>query len=392
MGGRGVTALLFRRRPLPNWWLRFIESYPVIPTVFAASGLAFIMFMLAPPLTHPSENGEMIDSLAAVVRSHTIVGKAIGLRAAYHNAVPLEIRDYAARILFNPALYFVVPFFLLLEYLFPCNPSQPLIGKGFLQDAVWFAAAAPTTILVLGAASKFLLGLYNNHLTFLTIRSAATWPTYLQVIVSLSVVEFLFWMSHFIRHKVGTLWLFHAVHHSQKELNVFTDDRSHVVDKLAGSLLMFVPFYMFQVPNLYAVAIVGLYLSIHSRFVHLNVKINLGWLGWLIASPQFHRVHHSIEPAHADKNFAGVLSIFDHLFGTAYPSRNIYPETGIDDSRFPIEGNTRISRLPLNWIMQSVYPFMRFFRPSAPRSLEHAPEQAALSDLSNQHEVLTNDK
>jgi sterol desaturase/sphingolipid hydroxylase (fatty acid hydroxylase superfamily) len=127
-------------------------------------------------------------------------------------------------------LYFVVPFFLLLEYLFPCNPFQQLFGKGFLQDAVWFAAAAPTTILFLGAVNEFFHGLYDKHLAFLTIRSAAAWSTYLQIIAAISVVEFLWWMSHLVRHKLPTLWLFHAVHHSQKELNVFTEDRVHVVD------------------------------------------------------------------------------------------------------------------------------------------------------------------
>jgi sterol desaturase/sphingolipid hydroxylase (fatty acid hydroxylase superfamily) len=374
-----VTALLFKRRQLPNWWLRFIESYPVVPTVVAASGLAFIMFMLAPSVTHPSPDGQMIDSLAKLVRSHTIVSKAIGLRAAYHNAVPEEIRDYAGTILFNPALYFVVPFFLLLEYLFPCNPSQPLIGKGFLQDAVWFAAAAPTAILILGAASKFLLGFYDHHLAFLTIRSAVAWPTYLQVIAALTVVEFLWWMSHFVRHKIPTLWVFHAVHHSQKELNVFTEDRVHVVDGLAASVFMFLPFYIFQVPNLYAVAVIGLYRSIHSRFLHANVKINLGWLGWLVASPQFHRVHHSADPAHADKNFGVVFSIFDYLFGTAHPSRDIYPETGIDDTRFPTEHNTRISHLPGNWLMQNVFPFVQFFKQIAPGPSTRGEEQAVLA-------------
>jgi hypothetical protein len=157
------------------------------------------------------------------------------------------------------------------------------------------------------------------------------------------------------------------VHHSQKELNVFTDDRVHVVDMLAASLLMFVPFYIFQVPNLYAVAVIGLYRSIHSRFLHANVKINLGWLGWLVASPQFHRVHHSADPAHVDKNFAVVLSVFDHLFGTAYPSRDIYPDTGINDARFPNEGNTRVLGLPGNWLMQTSFPFVQFFKQIAPR-------------------------
>jgi sterol desaturase/sphingolipid hydroxylase (fatty acid hydroxylase superfamily) len=374
---RLATPSALERQPLPDWWLRFIGSYPAVPNVIAVAGLAFIMFMLAPTVTHPSENGGMIDSLAAIVTSHTIISKAIGLRAAYHHWVPKDVRDYAADILFNSALYFVVPFLLVLEFLFPGKPSQPLIGKGFLQDAIWFAAAAPTVILVTGIASEVLRRLYDKHLGFLTISSAVAWPTFLQVIAALLVVEFLWWMSHLARHKVHMFWLFHAVHHSQTELNVFTEDRVHFVDALAASLIMFIPFYIFQVPNLYAVAVIGLYRSIHARFLHANVKINLGWIGWLIASPQFHRVHHSGNPAHEDKNFGVVLSIFDHLFGTAHPSRDIYPETGINDARFPIENNTRVFHLPANWLMQTIFPFLQFFKQIAPHPSSHEHENAA---------------
>lgn len=362
---------LFRPRQLPNWWLRFTESHPAVPNIIAVTGLASILFLLAPTtaIVDKSGHGHLVDSLAVVFKSEPLIEQATNLRAAYHSWVPAEFRDWAFQLYGNLALYFIVPFILLLEYLFPCNPSQPLIGRAFLQDAIWFAASEPTNILVLGAVSHFLHSLYDDHLTFLTISSVTAWPAYLQVISALLLGEFLHWFSHVTRHKVSTLWLFHEVHHSQKEMNLFTEDRNHVVDKLVVSLLKFVPFYIFQVPDLYAVAVIGLYISIHSRFVHANVKIDLGWLGWLLASPQFHRVHHSTDPAHLDKNFGGVLSIFDHLFGTAYPSRDIYPETGITDARFPTEDKIRGSQLPINWLIQTIYPFVQLFERLTSRRL-----------------------
>jgi lathosterol oxidase len=354
-------------RRLPEWWERFVESYPAVPTIIAVTGLGLIMFMLAPTVAHPSDNGGMIDSLAVIVRSGPILRNTIALRTSYHEWVPEEVRQYAREIVFNPTLYFVVPFFLLLEYLFPCDASQQLWGKGFLQDAVWFAAAAPTRVLLLGAASQFLQSVYDKHLAFLTISSAANWPRFLQVAAALLVLEFLWWMTHLIRHKVLPFWYFHAVHHSQKELNTFTEDRVHFVDILTASVLMFIPFYIFQVPNLYAVAVVGLYRSIHSRFLHANVKINLGWLGWVIASPQFHRVHHSADPAHFDKNYGVVLSVFDYMFGTGHRTRDIYPETGIDDDQFPTENNTRLLGLAENWVRQTTFPFVQLFTRLATR-------------------------
>jgi sterol desaturase/sphingolipid hydroxylase (fatty acid hydroxylase superfamily) len=104
------------------------------------------------------------------------------------------------------------------------------------------------------------------------------------------------------------------------------------------------------------------YRTIHDRFVHANVKVNLGWLGWVFVSPQFHRVHHSKDPEHLDTNFGAFLSIFDHLFGTAHPSRSVYPETGIDDGQFPLEDRVSGLQLPLNWLRQTAYPFRQLLK------------------------------
>jgi sterol desaturase/sphingolipid hydroxylase (fatty acid hydroxylase superfamily) len=237
-----------------------------------------------------------------------------------------------------------------------------MIGQGFLQDAIWFIASAPTEVLLGGLVIQFLHDLYDRYLGFLTVGVATTWPHYLQLIVALLVIEFCFWLTHFAKHKIPLLWLFHAVHHSQKDMNPFTEDRNHIIDKLVRTLLIFIPCFIFQVPNLYAVSIIGFYTTLHSYFVHANIKLNLGWLGWFLVSPQFHRVHHARDVAYQDCNFGGLLSIFDHLFGTAYPVRDIYPETGIADAQFPTEDNLPPWKLPGNWLAQTVYPFGQLFK------------------------------
>ena len=354
---------LFKPRQQSAWWLRFIAAFPAVPNIIAIIGLAWICYSLAPIVTIPEspQQGQMVETIRTVFRSESLANKATSLRAAYQSSIPAEIRKWVSFLFGNIVLYLVVPFLLLLEYLFPCRPSQPIISKGFMQDFIWFVAVVPFKILVLGAISQFLLGFYNSYLGFLTLGFTTDWPVLLQVLTAILVGEFFFWFHHFARHKIRVLWLFHSVHHSQKDLNVFTDDRNHVIDLIVGPILTFIPFYMFQVPNLYAVAVIGLYNSIHSRFVHANVKINLGWLGWLLTSPQFHRVHHSHEVQHADKNFGGFLSIFDYLFGTACPSRIVYPETGIDDSKFPTEDKVKVRQLPRNWLMQLIYPLIQVF-------------------------------
>ncbi|MDP9042006.1 MAG: sterol desaturase family protein, partial [Bacteroidota bacterium] len=307
-------------------------------------------------------HGRVIETFGVVSKSKPLVDKAVSLRASYHKLFPEEVRDLISNLYGNIALYLVVPFLLLLEFLFPCNPSQPLISKGFVQDAIWYILDTPLLIFILYPVVGFFHGLFNQYLGFLILHKAAVWPAYLQIIAALLLADLFIWFNHFARHKIRTLWFFHAIHHSQKEMNVFTDERGHIVDLLVVALLGFIPFFIFDVSNLYAVIVIGIYKPIHNRFLHANLKINLGWLGLLITSPQFHRVHHSADPAHFDKNYGGYLSIYDYLFGTACASRHVYPETGIADPQFPTEDKVRLSQLPKNWLIQTVYPFVQVFK------------------------------
>jgi len=251
----------FKPRQLPTWWLRFTESYPIVPNIIAVAVLTWICFSVQ-QIFNASEkygNGSMVEIIRVVSNSEPIAEKAINLRSGYHRLFPEEVRSVVQNLYGNIALYLVVPLLLLLECLFPCNPSQPLIGKGFLQDAVWYILYTPMTILIIFPIVEFLNGLFTHHLGFLTLKAASGWPVYIQIIAALSLAEFFTWFNHFVRHKIRTLWHFHAVHHSQRELNIFTDDRAHLIDLLIGSLLTFIPFFIFNVSSLYAVMIIGIY-------------------------------------------------------------------------------------------------------------------------------------
>ncbi len=66
---------------------------------------------------------------------------------------------------------------------------------------------------------------------------------------------------------------------------------------------------------------------------HANVRIDFGPLTGVIAGPQWHRIHHSTDPHHRDRNFATFFPFIDRLFGTYYaPAVGEYPATGLDES------------------------------------------------------------
>ena len=358
-----LSAFFFKPRQQPAWWQRFTEANPVVPNLIAVIVLVWLCFSLSSIVTASEKNnrGTFVETVGVVSNSEPLVKTAIRLRTAYHNVFPEEARMLVSNLFANIALYFAIPLILLLELLFPFNPKQPLISKGLLQDAIWYILLTPLSLLILYPVVAFFRSLFTEYLGFFALEKAAAWPAYVQIIAAMMLAEFFLWFNHFARHKIRTLWFFHAVHHSQRELNIFTDDRAHIVDLTIGSLLSFIPFFIFNVSTLNAVLVIGLYKPIHNRFIHANVKINLGWLGWLLTSPQFHRVHHSSEPEHADKNFGVYLSVYDYLFGTACRSRTIYPQTGINDTNFPVEDNVSFAQLPKNWIAQTAYPFRQLF-------------------------------
>ena len=266
---------LFQPRQLSGWWVHFTDNHPAIPNLIALAGLFWITFALADftGTTGAAANQER----RAVVETAQTVSQPEGgglmnqisrLREIYRKRSPEEVRNIAGQLYYHPALYLVIPFLLFLELLFPCNASQPLIGKGFLQDAIWFVAFAPVRVLILFPIGELLQRPFDAHREFLNIGAIAAWPVWTRLIAALLLGEFILWLNHLVRHKIRVLWLFHAVHHSQKEMNVFTDDRDHVVDATLESLFTFLPFFLFQLPNIYAVTVIGLYLPIHNRFIH----------------------------------------------------------------------------------------------------------------------------
>ena len=160
------------------------------------------------------------------------------------------------------------------------------------------------------------------------------------------------------RHKVPVFWEFHSVHHSQIKMNPFTNERVHPLDWFTANIIRFLPAFFFS-----DALNVGLaYIIIHKfldRLNHSNVRTNLGWFRYVFVTPQSHRVHHSNRKEHYDKNFGVSLSIWDHLFGTQHRDYNIYPDTGIPDSRFPKESSTdgTVFKIIRIYLRQMIYPF-----------------------------------
>lgn len=183
----------------------------------------------------------------------------------------------------------------------------------------------------------------------------------LQLLIGYLAVDFLGWLHHFVRHKIPFFWAFHAVHHSQRELNPFSNERVHLFDWFVASTIKFIPAFFFKE----SLGIILGYIVIHKildHFNHANVKTNLGPLKYILVTPQSHRVHHSGEKAYFEKNFGVSLSIWDHLFGTQCREYDVYPTTGVTDINYPYEKQTGFFNELKSFLYQQVYPFKKIWR------------------------------
>lgn len=150
----------------------------------------------------------------------------------------------------------------------------------------------------------------------------------------LVVIDFVLYWVHRAQHAFGWWWALHALHHSQREMTFWTDDRNHVLDMVITDLVLAVAALLVGVAPGQFVAIVAVTRAVES-LSHANVRLAFGRVGErLLVSPRFHRVHHAIglghEGASRGCNFAVLFPLWDHLFGTANPVRE-FPATGIRD-------------------------------------------------------------
>jgi sterol desaturase/sphingolipid hydroxylase (fatty acid hydroxylase superfamily) len=147
------------------------------------------------------------------------------------------------------------------------------------------------------------------------------------IFISLLFFDLLIYWNHRFQHRF--LWRFHRLHHSQNELHA-ANSYAHFCERAFRYLLLVLPLSLikFDFPPLPWV-IVGLQ-EILELYIHSPTDIHLGPVSAIFVDNRFHRIHHSLEQRHFDKNFGVLFSIWDRMFGTAYwPVAGEWPATGV---------------------------------------------------------------
>jgi len=127
--------------------------------------------------------------------------------------------------------------------------------------------------------------------------------------------DFLYYWFHKASHHIHWLWAAHVVHHSSTKMNFSTAFRQSLMYPIAGMWVFWLPMIIIGFDPKIVLAVVALNLAFQF-FVHTQIVDKLGFLEKIFNTPSHHRVHHSTNKAYLDRNFAGVLIIWDKLFGT----------------------------------------------------------------------------
>lgn len=154
----------------------------------------------------------------------------------------------------------------------------------------------------------------------------------------LLVFDFVDYWLHRAQHGVSWWWGLHALHHSQRQMTLWSDNRNHLLDDLIRDSVLVVIAHLIGIAPGQFVAVIACTQLLES-LAHTNVRLGFGPVfERVLVSPRFHRLHHSIGLGHESQgrgtlgghNFAVLFPVWDVLFGTANFERR-YDPTGIRD-------------------------------------------------------------
>jgi len=251
----------------------------------------------------------------------------------------------------------VIPLLLLLKRIWPADdPPRSPFTCYVLLDFLYPIFALPVQATVIVTGVSVIDGFFKTHIPFLQSGLVDGQPLWLQGLAAVLIVDFMFYVAHWLKHKIPWLWYFHAVHHSQRQLSPFTTFRNHPFEELINAAIKTAPIAAIggARPTWFLFA---LFDNMWGYFLHSNIRMNLGPLKYILVTPQNHRLHHTINPEQVDRNFGERLTLWDWLFGTIYKDFDAYPETGVKGCEWIEEKSSHPFNLIKAFVLQLVYPF-----------------------------------
>lgn len=159
---------------------------------------------------------------------------------------------------------------------------------------------------------------------------------FLQFFILFVISDFKHFVWHYFMHR-RPFWQLHKYHHSAEEFNLITTSRGHFIETSVLTIFDALVFLVFGLP-LEDYLFFLYFRETYSHLLHSNLQWHFGWIGqYIFLSPIGHRIHHSKDPKHFNKNYGSVFVWWDRLFGTFFYTKEPI-EIGVEPNEYNKNG------------------------------------------------------
>jgi sterol desaturase/sphingolipid hydroxylase (fatty acid hydroxylase superfamily) len=245
---------------------------------------------------------------------------------------------YTTGFVMRNAIVFAIPVFFLfiaLEWWWMKRQNKSYYR---LNDTINDLSCGISQQILRAFSKAFVVGAYvfvytNWRMMSLSKGSVLTW------LVAFFAVDLCYYWFHRCGHRINVVWATHVVHHQSEEYNLAVALRQGAFQPFFTTLF-YLPMALLGFPPIVFLAMASVN-TLYQFWIHTRLVGKLGWLESFLNTPSHHRVHHGKNPKYLDKNYAGVLIIWDRLFGTFQEEEEepVYGVTERLDSWNPVWAN-----------------------------------------------------
>jgi sterol desaturase/sphingolipid hydroxylase (fatty acid hydroxylase superfamily) len=216
----------------------------------------------------------------------------------------------------------------LAERFFPAEEKQPL---RHLLFNVAYVPVYLVSLVILSQQVSSLLPQPTRALLQIDVGSTLI-GAIAQTLLAFAIYDLFYYIWHRAQHTWAPLWEIHKLHHTERSLNASTAVRHHWLEETLRPIVVTLPVsYLLSVGSNTFWYLPFLF-TVWPFFIHANLRIRSRLFSYVFVGPQYHRIHHSIEPQHWNRNFSAFFPLWDFVFKTAYvPKKNEFPGTGLTE-------------------------------------------------------------
>ena len=247
------------------------------------------------------------------------------------------------------SLFFSALVFIPIERMAPVRPMSPLRGEWRTDLAYFFMGHVLVQFILIAVTAS--TGTIAALAAFPSVKALIqSLPVWAQFLLAVLVADLAQALLHRAYHNIPFLWRFHAVHHSTRRMDWLAGSRIHLLEIILTRSAVLLPLVVLG----FAPAAVNAYVilvGLQAVLAHANLRLDFGWLEYVLVTPRYHHWHHARQAEYVDVNYAIHLPLVDMLMGTfRRPPRGEWPaEYGV----------MKLETVPVGFLAQARMPLSR---------------------------------